>query len=82
VTTAPASYHAPLLHAGRALFAAVTGDEARLRAELLLLYAQDIDGRHRRWAGDESTFAPFRQRPWFQDLLRPPGTAWAGLGEP
>jgi len=64
----------PLLHAGRALFAAINGDEAGVERELRTLLAHDRDGRHRRWAVDEVVFAPFHGCGWFGCLFAPPAS--------
>jgi hypothetical protein len=61
--------HSPLLHAGRALFAALMGDETGLHGELVALCAADADGRHRRWVDEEAVFAPFRATSWFKELI-------------
>jgi GAF domain-containing protein len=68
----PPTIENPLLHAGRALFAASTGDEAGVELALRSLLAHDRDGRHRRWAVDELVFAPFRGCTWFASLFAPP----------
>jgi hypothetical protein len=62
----------PLLHAGRALFAAISGDEAGVERALHALLALDADGRHRRWAVAEGAFAPFHGCGWFAALCRQP----------
>ena len=70
----------PRYHAGRALFAAITGDEAGVERALQLLFAHDGDGRHRRWAVGEGVFAPFQGRGWFAALCAPPAViALAGV---
>ena len=61
----------PRYHAGRALFAAITGDEAGVERALHQLFAHDGDGRHRRWAVAEGVFAPFYSRGWFATLCAP-----------
>ncbi len=67
----PSPLEHPLLHAGRALFAALSGDEAGVARALGALVAHDQDGRHRRWALEEAVFAPFRGAAWFAELLSP-----------
>ncbi len=62
----------PLLPAGRALFAAISGDEAGVKRELGTLLALDRDGRHRRWAVGEVLFAPFSGCSWFAALFAAP----------
>ena len=62
-----------LYHAGRAIFAALAGEEGVLYRELGLVLSHDVDGRHHRWACEELSFAPFRNLAWFQHLIA--GTA-------
>jgi hypothetical protein len=72
----------PLLHAGRALFAANNGDEAGVERELTALLAHDRDGRHRRWALAEVVFAPFSGCGWFAALCAPPAPAGVARARP